>query len=84
VNEKSGVLVEALFSDLDRRDLIPLAEVAKKLGYSQDQVRNYAKNGTIPGGRQAGPGKRWVFKRVPLEKWWQDFNTLKPEEAKWR
>lgn len=79
MSKKSQVLVEPLFSDLDRRELMSLAEVSRKTGFSMSQLRIYAMNGTIPGGRQARKGKRWFFKREPLEKWWQDFNQSRPE-----
>jgi hypothetical protein len=81
MSKKSQVLVEPLFSELDRRRLIPLAEVAHRVGYTASQLRIYAINGTIPGGRQARKGKRWVFERDLLEAWWQDFNASKTEVA---
>jgi hypothetical protein len=80
VSTKSKVLIEPLFSDLDRRELIPLPEVAAKTGYTPSQLRIYAMDGTVPGARQAGKGKRWVFRREPLEKWWQQFNAPRPDE----
>jgi hypothetical protein len=66
--------VEPLFSNLDRRRLIPLAEVAKITGIKA--LRTHAINGSVPGARQIGKGKkqRWYFDRILLENWWQQFN----------
>jgi hypothetical protein len=80
VSKKSQVLIEPLFSDLDRRRRIPLAEVSEVTGFSQSQLRSYAIDGTIPGARQAALGKRWSFDRFLLEKWWQEFNAPKHGE----
>ena len=77
MSKKSQVLVEPLFSDLDRRRLIPLKEAAERTGYTISQLRIYAMNGTIPGGRQAAKGKRWVFERQLFETWWREFNEPK-------
>lgn len=66
--------VQPLFSVEDKRRRIPIAEVAEKLGYRIQTLRRYAIDGTIPGGRQAGPGKQYTFDRDRLEAWWQEFN----------
>jgi hypothetical protein len=66
VSKKSQVLVEPLFSDLDRRRRIPLAEASQVTGFAPSQLRLYAIDGTIPGGRQAAKGKRWTFQATNL------------------
>jgi hypothetical protein len=65
---------EPLFSNLDHRRLIPMAEVAKVTGIKA--LRSHAINGSVPGARQIGKGKKqhWYFDRVVLENWWQQFN----------
>jgi hypothetical protein len=70
--------VEPLFSTLDRRRRIPINEVALTTGFEVRTLRRYALDGTIPGARQAGPGKRFTFNRDLLETWWQEFNAAKP------
>jgi DNA-binding transcriptional MerR regulator len=59
---------------------MPLSEVAKKTGFSNEQLRIYALKGIIPGARQVRKGKLWMFQREALEKWWQEFNAPRPEE----
>jgi excisionase family DNA binding protein len=66
--------IAPLISDLDRRRLIPLAEVAEVTGIDYQALRRYAIDGTIPGARQPGRGKQWLFERKALETWWQKFN----------
>jgi excisionase family DNA binding protein len=61
-----------LFSEIDRRRLIPLNEVAKVTGLNRRTLTRYAKEGSIPGARQVGPGFNWFFDRQQLEKWWQE------------
>jgi predicted DNA-binding transcriptional regulator AlpA len=78
--EKIATVVKPLFSDLDRRRSIPLAEVAKVTGYPTSWLYTYAVDGTIPGARQAGPGKRWVFEREALERWWANLHAPKAGE----
>jgi predicted DNA-binding transcriptional regulator AlpA len=72
------VKIPPLFSGEDRRRLIPLIEVAEITGFDRRTLRRYAINGTIPGARQVGPRKPWIFDRFQLEKWWQDFNLQNP------
>ena len=66
--------VKPLFSPLDRRRLIPISEVALVTGFTVYTLRSYGLDGTIPGARQAGKGKRMSFDRDLLEIWWQEFN----------
>jgi hypothetical protein len=77
VNRKTLEPVEPLFSPLDRRRLMPIGEVSLVSGLSVDILRAYADDGTIPGARQAKFGKRRLFERTALEKWWQEFNSPK-------
>jgi hypothetical protein len=62
--------------------LISLQEASELTGnsLSPDRLRGYALDGSIPGARQATKGKQWFFKRALFEKWWQNFNALKPGE----
>ena len=73
-----GSLVEKirpLINDIDdTRRRIPLAEVAKLLGIKTRTLRDYVKDGTVPGARQFGRWKEWAFDRDQLEAWWQKFN----------
>jgi hypothetical protein len=74
---KSSIKVKPLFSELDRRRRIPINEVALVTGFTAWTLRQYALDGTIPGARQAGPGKRMSFDLDLLEAWWQEFNAPK-------
>ena len=74
--------VKPLFPELDRRRRIPINEVAQVTGFTAWTLRQYALDGTIPGARQAGPGKRLSFDRDLLEAWWQEFNAPKTGLAK--
>jgi predicted DNA-binding transcriptional regulator AlpA len=74
VSHNKRLVTQPLFSPLDRRRLIPINEVSEVTGFRVQTLRRYALDGTIPCGKQVGPGKRWTFDRDALEQWWQDFN----------
>jgi len=78
VDGKSQKSVDSSVSVLE--PLISLREAAKLTGFSPEQLRLYAIDGTIPGGRQARKGKRWRFRRDLIEKWAQNFYAPKPGE----
>jgi hypothetical protein len=69
-------------SVLEAEALINLREASRLTGYVffPDKLRAYAADGSIPGARQVGRGKQWLFKRELFQKWWQAFNAPKPGE----
>ena len=74
--------IRPLITDIrDKRRRIPLAEVAQLLGIKTRTLRDYAKDGTIPGARQFGRHKEWAFERDQLETWWQKFNANNRKKA---
>ena len=66
--------IQPLISELDRRRLIPLAEVAELTGIHWQTLRRAAIDGTVPGGRQIAKGKRIFFERAAINAWWEKFN----------
>jgi hypothetical protein len=64
VSKNSAVLTEPLFSDLDRRRCILLVDVSEVTGFPPSQLRIYALDGTIPGGRQAALGLESRYSRL--------------------
>jgi hypothetical protein len=66
----------------ENESLISLRKASKLTGFqfSPDQLRGYATDGSIPGARQVAKGKQWKFKRDLFEKWWREFDALKPGE----
>jgi len=75
VNNELQVSTKPLFSDL-----LSTNQAAKRIGCNPSRLRGYAVGGWIPGARQVGKHKRWLFDPVRLEKWWQNFNAPKPGE----
>jgi hypothetical protein len=69
-------------SVFEPESLISLREASEltKSQISADRLRGYAADGSIPGARQVKKGKQWFFKRTLFEKWWLNFNALKPGE----
>ena len=60
----------SLFSPLDGRKTVSIAEVAKALDCDTETVRRDAISGALPGAFQRKPGGQWRFKRDILEEWW--------------
>jgi hypothetical protein len=80
VGKKFEKSIESSVPVLEPQPLLSLREASRLTGYSPSQLRLYALDGTIPGGRQARKGKRWKFKKDLLERWVQTFNAPKPGE----
>jgi excisionase family DNA binding protein len=69
-------MTDFLFSPLDQRKTVSIAEVAEALGFDHETVRRDARTGAIPGGFQRKPGGQWRFKRSILEAWWKQQGVL--------
>jgi len=63
-------MTDTLFSPLDGRKTLSIAEVAKALGFDTDTVRRDAISGALPGAFQTKPGGQWRFRKSILEQWW--------------
>jgi hypothetical protein len=65
VKHELEVSADPLYSDL-----LSTAQAAKLIGCPPNLLRIWAVDGLIPGARQAGKGKRWLFHPVLLKQWW--------------
>lgn len=61
--------VDRLFSELDHRQKLSIADLAKLAGFSYKQISTAVKRGLIPGAKRQDRGK-WKIPRDGAEYWW--------------
>jgi len=68
---------KSLFSPLDKRKTVTMAELAELSGIPVTTLKHYVKRNEIFGAMKSGKG-RWRFEREALERWWQSIRQTQP------